>query len=122
MEAILEKEEFRRVRRLNNQEKESYFREYWNSKNPTPGTEFNELMVEYYRRIDIAYERFSSATTPGYESDQGKTFLLMGEPDRITRRFPPDQPVLEIWEYGDKQIVFQATTGFGDFQRVKPSN
>jgi GWxTD domain-containing protein len=122
MENILDKEEFRRVRRLNNSEKEAYFREYWNPKDPTPGTEFNELMVEYYRRVDIAYERFSSATTPGFASDQGKTLILMGEPDKITRRFPPDQPALEIWEYGERQIIFQATSGFGDFQLVRSSN
>lgn len=122
MEAILDKEEFRRVRRFNSNEKETYFREYWNPKDPTPGTEYNELMVEYYRRVDIAYERYSSATTPGYASDQGKTFILMGDPDRVTRRFPPDQPVLEIWEYGDRQIIFQATSGFGDFQLVRTSN
>ncbi len=122
MENILDKDEFRRVRKLNNAEKESYFKEYWNPKDPTPGTEYNELMVEYYRRVDITYERFSSATTPGFASDQGKTYILMGEPDRITRRFPPDQPVLEIWEYGDRQIMFQATSGFGDFQLVRSSN
>jgi GWxTD domain-containing protein len=122
MENILDKDEYRRVRRLNNAEKEAYFREYWSPKDPTPGTEFNELMVEYYRRVDIAYERFTSTTTPGYTSDQGKTYILMGEPDKITRRFPPDQPVLEIWEYGDRQIVFQATSGFGDFQLVRTSN
>lgn len=122
MEAILDKEEYRRVRRLNTNEKEKYFREYWNPKDPSPGTEYNELMVEYYRRVDLAYERFSSATTPGYASDQGKTFILMGEPDRITRRFPPDQPALEIWEYGDRQMIFQATSGFGDFQLVRSSN
>jgi GWxTD domain-containing protein len=122
MENILDKDEYRRVRRLNNNEKETYFREYWGPKDPTQGTEFNELMVEYYRRVDIAYERYSSATTPGFSTDQGKTFILMGEPDRITRRFPPDQPVLEIWEYGDRQITFQATSGFGDFQIVRTSN
>lgn len=79
-------------------------------------------MVEYYRRVDIAYERFSSATTPGFTSDQGKTYILMGEPDKITRRFPPEQPVLEVWEYGERQILFQATSGFGDFQLIRSSN
>jgi GWxTD domain-containing protein len=122
MENVLDKDEFRRVRRLNASEKEAYFKEYWAPKDPTPGTEYNELMVEYYRRVDITFERFSSATTPGFETDQGKTYILMGEPDRITRRFPPDAAALEIWEYGDRQIVFQATSGFGDFQIVRTNN
>lgn len=122
MENVLEKDEYRRVRRLNNNEKETYFTGFWAPKDPTPGTEFNELMVEYYRRVDIAYERFSSATTLGFTSDQGKTYILMGEPDKITRRFPPEQPVLEVWEYGERQVLFQATSGFGDFQLVRSSN
>jgi len=122
MENVLDNDEFRRVRRLNATEKEAYFKDYWAPKDSTPGTEYNELMVEYYRRVDITFERFSSATTPGFATDQGKTYILMGEPDRITRRFPPDAAALEIWEYGDRQIVFQATSGFGDFQIVRTSN
>lgn len=119
MEVILEKDEYRRVRRLNAQEKEKFFNDFWQPKDPSPGTEYNELMVEYFRRVDIAYERYSSATTPGYATDQGKTFLLMGEPDSVTRRFPPDQPTIEIWKYGERELIFQATSGFGDFQLIQ---
>jgi len=122
MENLLDSEEYKRVRKFNTSEKEKYFRDYWNSKDPSPDTEYNELMVEYYRRIDIAYERYSSATTPGYSSDFGKTYVLLGEPDRVTRRFPPDQPALEIWEYGNRQIIFQASSGFGDFKVVRTTN
>lgn len=122
MENLLDSEEYKRVRRLNASEKEKYFREFWNPKDPSPQTEYNELMVEYYKRVDIAYERYSSATTPGYSSDFGKTYILMGEPDRVSRRFPPDQPALEIWEYGTRQIIFQASSGFGDFKIVRTTN
>jgi GWxTD domain-containing protein len=122
MENIIDPEEYKRVRRFNASEKEKFFREYWNPKDPSPDTEYNELMVEYYKRVDIAYERYTSATTPGYSSDFGKTYILMGEPDRVNRRFPPDQPALEIWEYGNRQIIFQASSGFGDFKIVRTSN
>jgi GWxTD domain-containing protein len=119
LDPLVDKEELKRLKKLSDAEKIQYFNEFWKPKDPSPNTDYNELMVEYYRRVDIAYERFSTTTTPGYASDQGKTFLLMGEPDTIQRRFPPDQPALEVWTYGQRQIVFQASSGFGDFKLVK---
>jgi GWxTD domain-containing protein len=122
MESLLDEDEFKRVRRLSASEKETFFKDFWISKDPSPQTEYNELMVEFYKRVDIAYERYTSATTPGYSSDFGKTYILMGEPDRVSRRFPPDQPALEVWEYGTRQIIFQASTGFGDFKIIRTTN
>lgn len=119
LDPLVDKEELKRLKKLSDEEKIAYFNRFWQPKDPSPNTDYNELMVEYYRRVDIAYERFSTTTTPGYESDQGKTYLLMGEPDSIQRRFPPDQPALEVWTYGQRQLVFQATSGFGDFKLVK---
>jgi GWxTD domain-containing protein len=101
------------------EEREKKFRAYWKDKDPTPDTEFNELMAEYYRRIDYAYENFTSLDTPGYESDQGQIYIKYGPPRNIERRYPPGEGAVEIWTYGGStQFIFQATSGFGDFKLV----
>ena len=99
-------------------ERERKFREYWEKRDPSPDTEFNELMAEYYRRIDYAYKNFSGQNVPGYESDQGKIYIKFGPPKDINRKFPTNGPTTEIWTYDNRQFVFRATSGFGDFKLV----
>lgn len=115
---IVDRETIREMRRGSDAEKEAKFRAFWDERNPTPETEFNELMAEYYRRIDYAFDNFSTPNVPGYESDQGKIYITHGEPERIRRSFPVNEPAREIWEYPDQSFVFEARTGFGDFELV----
>ncbi|PWN07061.1 GWxTD domain-containing protein [Rhodohalobacter mucosus] len=102
-------------------EREQKFREFWEQRDPTPDTEFNELMTEYYSRIDYAYRNFSSMQTPGYETDQGRAYILLGPPDNIERRLPTDSPAREIWTYPNRTLIFEATSGFGDFKLISES-
>jgi GWxTD domain-containing protein len=101
------------------QDREQKFRNFWDKKDPTPNTEFNELMAEYYRRIDYAYEHFTTENVVGYNSDQGEVYIKFGPPKNIDRKFPTNGPTTEIWTYKNRQFVFKATSGFGDFRLVK---
>lgn len=118
MKFIVDDQELRRLNSGSATDKERKFRELWAERDPTPDTEFNELMDEYYSRIDYAYQNFSSMQTPGYETDQGQAYILYGPPQNVNRRFPTDGPTREIWEYPNRTLVFEATSGFGDFRLV----
>lgn len=98
--------------------RERKFREFWAQRDPSPDTEFNELMTEYYNRIDYAYKEFSSLQVQGFNTDQGKAYILYGPPDQINRQLPTNAPTREIWEYPNKTLIFEATTGFGDFKLI----
>ncbi|MDX1586711.1 MAG: GWxTD domain-containing protein, partial [Balneolaceae bacterium] len=115
---IVSKEEIKRIKSGSQAVREQKFREFWESKDPTPKTEYNELMAEYYRRIDYAYEHFTTINTIGYESDQGEIYIKYGPPKNIERKFPTGEPAVEIWTYENRQFVFRATSGFGDFRLV----
>ncbi len=119
MEYILDDETFRAMRRGSRSEREQRFRDFWKERDPSPDREYNELMVEYFRRIDYAYENFTTPQSPGYESDQGRVYIRNGEPNRRERNFPPNQPAREIWHYSDRTFVFEATTGFGDYRLIE---
>lgn len=103
-------------------EREKKFRNYWKKKDPTPKTEFNELMAEYYRRIDYAYQNFTTENVMGYNSDRGEIYIKFGPPENIERKFPTNGPTTEIWTYSSRKFVFQATTGFGDFRLVSSNS
>lgn len=115
---IIGKDEIKRIKSGSQAVREQKFREFWRSKDPTPNTEYNELMAEYYRRIDYAYEHFTTINTIGYESDQGEIYIKYGPPKNIERKFPTGEPAVEIWTYDNRQFVFRATSGFGDFRLV----
>ncbi len=116
---MMPKSEIKKQFSGNDQEKEAKFKAFWKKRDPTPNTAYNQLMAEYYRRIDYAYTHYSSMQTPGYESDQGKIYIKFGPPKSVQREFPPDGPSIVIWNYGDRKFVFQATTGFGDYKLIK---
>jgi len=115
---IVDENTLKRLRSGSNSEKEKKFREFWAERDPTPKTEFNELMAEYYRRIDYAYEQFSTINVNGYETDQGRIYIQYGPPDTIERKFPPGEPAVEIWQYGKRRFIFRAVSGFGQFELV----
>lgn len=103
-------------------QRQQTFENFWDPKDPTPDTEYNELMAEYYRRIDYAFRNFSSFNVPGYDTDQGKIYIRKGPPNKIDRKFPLNKPVVEIWHYDDKTFIFEATSGFGDFKLIETNS
>lgn len=115
---IVDDNKLRQMKRGSRSDREQRFREFWAERDPTPETEFNELMAEYYHRIDYAYNNYTTPERPGFESDQGQTYILFGEPLRKERTFPTDGPTREIWVYSNRTLIFEATSGFGDFRLI----
>jgi GWxTD domain-containing protein len=115
---IVPENTLKELKKGSRKEQELKFREFWDERDPTPGTVMNELMAEYYRRVDYAFENFSSPQMPGYDSDQGEVYIKFGPPDNIDRRFPTNGDVIEVWTYGNRTFVFRKTSGFGDFVLV----
>ncbi|MEX2602375.1 MAG: GWxTD domain-containing protein [Balneolaceae bacterium] len=115
---IVDESTLRDLNRGSVAERERRFRAFWGERDPTPETEYNELMAEYYRRIDQAYQQFTTPQQPGFESDQGRAFIQMGPPNRKERTFPVDSPTRELWFYDNQTLVFEATSGFGDFRLI----
>jgi GWxTD domain-containing protein len=107
------------VLKQSNNEKLAFFNGFWNPKDPIATTPENELMTEYYRRIDYAYKSFSTTSEPeGYQSDQGQLYIKMGPPLDIERSFPTNGNVREIWTYPNGEYIFTASSGFGDFKLI----
>ncbi|NQV15707.1 GWxTD domain-containing protein [bacterium] len=94
------------------------FNEFWAELDPTPGSNINELMEEYYRRVAFSLEAFT-VVQPGWKTDRGMIYILFGPPDEIQRGpFELNQKPYQIWEYYrlGKQFVFRDHTGFGDYR------
>jgi GWxTD domain-containing protein len=99
-------------------EKLAYFKRFWKRMDPNPNTEKNELMDEYYRRVNIANQNFSTVSQNGWQSDMGRIYIKFGTPDDIERHpFELNSAPYEIWRFYDRRKVFLFIdrTGFGDY-------
>jgi GWxTD domain-containing protein len=67
-------------------ERLAFITAFWKQRDPTPGTEANEFKTEHYRRIAYANQWFGrDAPGPGWRSDMGRIYIILGEPRTIDR-------------------------------------
>jgi GWxTD domain-containing protein len=77
------------------EEREQFIEQFWERRNPNPGSAYNEYKEEYYRRIAYANEHYSSGI-PGWKTDRGRIYIMYGPPDEIVSHpsggtYIPDQ-------------------------------
>ncbi|MCK5700070.1 MAG: GWxTD domain-containing protein, partial [Cyclobacteriaceae bacterium] len=83
-----------------NDEYQNVLHNYWKKYDPTPDTEYNELMEEFYSRIDYAALEFRGISKKnGLSTDRGKVYIRFGEPDEIERFSNDLGYVVETWIY-----------------------
>ncbi len=105
----------------NSEDYEKELASYWKKIDPTPQTEFNPLMQEYYLRIDYASKNFSTITgMNGANTDRGKVYIRYGKPTEINRASDDYGNIVETWTYNNSQhkFVFVDKKGTGDFSLI----
>ncbi len=105
------------------QEKQKRLLDFWKKKDPSPNTKRNEVMQEYYRRVNAANKFFGNVYSAGWRTDMGMVYIIFGEPNNIERHpYEMDSKPYEVWDYykDNKQFVFIDNTGFGDYRLVSP--
>ncbi|MGE5498844.1 MAG: GWxTD domain-containing protein, partial [Syntrophothermus sp.] len=77
---------------------------FWKKFDPTPETAFNELMEEYYQRVDYALNNFSIvAAHNGAETDRGRIYIKYGKPLAVERSYNNTKEVVEVWNYSNPE-------------------
>ncbi|MCX6133950.1 MAG: GWxTD domain-containing protein [Ignavibacteriales bacterium] len=105
------------------EDKRKRFLEFWSKRDPDPQTQRNELMEEYYGRVQYANQSFTHYLE-GWRTDMGMVFIRFGSPDNIERHpFDVDNKPYEIWYYYqlNRQFIFVDETGFGDYRLRYPT-
>lgn len=116
MKFILPEDALKQMKKGSAKEKEQKFRDFWTKRDPTPDTEYNELMTEYYRRVHYAFMEYRNPENPfGQETDQGEVYIKYGPPNSRDRVFPKKGQVIETWVYDNRSFVFEKGAGFSEF-------
>jgi GWxTD domain-containing protein len=111
------------------EEREHFIEQFWQRRDPTPGTVENEFKDEHYWRIRYTNDHFTVASTPGWKTDRARVFITWGPPNNVEYQPVPNQPptyAFERWRYrfvegvgSNVFIEFADTTGTGDLKRFR---
>jgi len=113
-------------------ERALFIEAFWQHKDPTLGTLKNEFKEEHYQRLNYANRYFGRGVPkPGWMTDRGRMYVLLGEPrtiDRITGE--TEIYNTEIWFYqgltrfglpAGFNLVFFQKDGFGEYVLYSPT-
>ncbi|HUP20998.1 MAG TPA: GWxTD domain-containing protein [Gemmatimonadota bacterium] len=92
---------------------------FWRIRDAAPSTPTNEALQEYFRKVQIANDTWTSALRPGYLSDRGRVYITIGAPDdRREEPMPRSARAYEVWTYlrYNFQIAFVDDIGFNNYQ------
>ncbi len=113
-------------------ERDLFIKAFWKHRDPTPETPENEFKEELYRRFEYVNRYFGRGTVkPGWKTDRGKIYMLLGPPFDIERINMPDQIYpAEIWYYHGNQknglppifgLIFYQKGGTGEYVLYNPA-
>jgi GWxTD domain-containing protein len=119
LQFILTKGDYSEFRRGGRETRIRKFEEFWKKKDTTPATAYNEVMHEFYRRVDYAYTAFRTLREMnGAITDRGKIYILYGKPTSTERTLSPGGSPKEIWKYGsiNKFFTFEDPSKQGNYK------
>ena len=121
IEILLTEAEKNEYQNLSKPNQAFFFKKFWKSRDPSPGTLTNERLLEHFRRIEFAKHNFSKTVPPFYD-DRGKIYIKYGMPgDRYTSTVDHTfAKPNESWSYENIQegLVFDFVEEGGVFRLV----
>ena len=118
-----EEKEFLKLK--TDEQRDHFVVEFWEQRNPNPGSKENAFKEEHYRRLAFSNQHFAERV-PGWKTDRGHVYIVYGPPDSI-RKHPlsATNPSEELWSYrhvtgpdGDVTLKFIDRCACGEFVLV----
>ncbi len=90
-----------------------------------PNTPIHEDLLNYFTRLVRANNRFREDGAPGWMSDRGRVYIVLGEPDQVLEPMSNDfqRTRQQVWDYREKglQLTFYDQTGTGRWRLTQSS-
>jgi len=82
---IITPQEERIFREMPPEDRGEFIADFWKRRDITPETEANEFRKQYYTRLAVA-DRAFRAGIPGWMTDRGRIFILLGQPTDVIKK------------------------------------
>ena len=103
--------------------KRRFLAEFWQRRDPTRGTDQNEVREQFYAVIAYANQHYTEPGRRGREgwrTDRGRIFAKNGTPeDSLSRTRSGKAPPYTVWRYSsgkNRYYIFADRTGLGNYQ------
>lgn len=100
-----------------------FIEQFWEHRNPHPGSAVNIYKDRYYHQLAYANQHFGFDGNPGWRTDRGHVLIVYGPPDEVDSHKTPQ--AYEEWRYkqiegkGDNvTFKFIDRSGKGDYKLV----
>lgn len=116
-------EQLARLRRATPAERPALWQSFYKDSDPNPATPENEALDAYFARLALADQRFPDEGQPGWRTERGEVFIVLGDPDEVVDASAANQGRVIRWTYQAYRIAlyFVDETGFGRF-RLTPQS
>jgi len=102
-----------------NESRSEFIKNFWEIRNPNPMSDENEFRVEIERRFEYVSRYLKEGPVPGWKTDRGRIYLLLGPPSNRFEQTIGSQFGREIyWYYWESSIYarFVDPNGNGRYQ------
>ena len=101
---------------------------FWAARDPVPATPVNEYRETFFERLRVATEQFAEGGSPGWRTDRGEVYVVLGPPSDYLELAPtrpgggPGGGAAQEWVYhrvpggGRLSLVFVDPHGFGTYR------
>lgn len=101
--------------------REEFIRYFWEIRDPNPFTPENEFKSEMQERMDFVEKYLREGPVPGWKTDRGRIFILLGAPNEIGDYHDSEKATANniiIWFYETRDIFafFVDSEGHGVFR------
>jgi len=110
--------------------RDQFIQNFWELRNPTPGSAENKFKDDVYERISYANAHFGAGSGgEGWRTDRGRAYITLGPPQqKETHNNAANLFPIEIWFYSFNHpslppffyLMFYRHEGFGDFRFYSP--
>jgi GWxTD domain-containing protein len=100
--------ELKIYKHLPDRSKMEFIVDFWERRDPTPGTKVNEALGRFLYRVAYANKVFTEACMPGWNTDRGRLLIQLGFPDDVYRwrhNIGSSIEEIEMWTYYRTQLV-----------------
>jgi len=115
-----------------NKERDIFMEAFWYQRDKLHSLPEGKAMEEHYRRLNHANRYFGRGSTkPGWKTDRGRTYIILGEPEDIQRFEGKTQTYpAEVWFYQGKSglglppgfsLVFFQEGAIGEYRFYSPA-
>lgn len=118
------------LRNVTGSERRERWERFWERRDPLQATPLNEFREEFFQRVRFATEHFGESGRPGWDTDRGEVYIVLGAPDHVMERQigreVGQHPNAIEWLYENVagarlQLVYVDRTGFGRFDLTPQS-